>query len=51
MDEEIMPRLNKLRGERELYEEYQTLGRKIEANGRLEECFNFWTADVSLFYL
>jgi chromosome segregation ATPase len=47
MDEEILPRLNKLRGERELYNEYQKLGRDIEEHERLIICFEYWSLDVS----
>lgn len=46
MDEEILPRLNKLRGERELYQEYLKLGREIEQQERLQHCFEFWRTEV-----
>jgi structural maintenance of chromosome 2 len=47
MDEEILPRLNKLRGERALYEEYLKLGRDIENYERLYHCLEFYNAAVS----
>lgn len=47
MDDEILPRLNKLRGERDLYNEYLKLGRDIEHQERLQICLEFWRAFVS----
>ncbi|KAI6185372.1 Structural maintenance of chromosomes protein [Aphelenchoides besseyi] len=45
MDEEILPRLEKLRNERDQFNEYNKLGRDVENLQRMQICLDYWMAD------
>ena len=49
MSEEILPRLQKMRAERDLFNEYQQLGRNIQKMEQTLIAFQWWNACVCLF--